>query len=67
MTEPDTLKNATHAIIKKLNQEKSQLEFDDKLFYDFIKCRMDGLIQKPKDESVAKILEYSKSTRNTVR
>jgi len=62
MTETDTTKNATHAVIKKLSQEKPQLDFDDNLFYDFLKYRMDALIRKPQDESVTKVLLYSKWT-----
>lgn len=62
MTETDTPENtATHASIKKLSHEKSQLNFDDKLFYDFLKHRMDTLLRNPAEESVNSVISYSKT------
>lgn len=61
MTETDTPENtATHASIKKLSQEKSQLNFDDRLFYDFLKYRMDTLLRNPAEECVNSVISYSK-------
>lgn len=64
MTETDTTKTTpTHVVIKTLSQEKSQLDADDKVFYDFLKYRMDALLRKPREESIHKILAYSNNQR----
>lgn len=61
MTETDTPENTTtRTSIKKLNREKNQLNFDDKLFYDFLQYKMDTLLRNPAEESVNNILSYSK-------
>jgi len=62
MTETDTPENTTaRTSIKTLNREKSQLNFDDKLFYDFLNYKMDTLLRDPSEESVNSILSYSKT------
>ncbi|MGK6350270.1 hypothetical protein [Parapedobacter sp. DT-150] len=36
---------------------------DDQLFYDFLKSKMDTLLQQPQTRSVNKITSYSKTWR----
>ncbi len=63
MTETYTTKKSVPGIVKKLSRENPQLDFDDELFYDFLKNRMDILIRQPQAESISKITSYSKALR----
>lgn len=57
-------KKLTHGVIKKLTSENYRLDFDDELFYDILKSKMDTLLRQPQATCINKITSYSK-TRET--
>ncbi len=61
MTETYTTKKTANGVIKKLNRGNCELDFDDQLFYDVLKSKMDTLLRKPQDGSINKIASYSKT------
>lgn len=65
-TYTNTKKNAPRGVIRKLEREFIRLDIDDQLFYDFLKSKMDTLLQQPQTRSVNKITSYSKTWRTPV-
>ncbi len=63
MTETYTSSTSTHGNIKKLDSEHIQLGMDDKLFFDFLKPKMNTLFRQPGLDCVDRITAYSKAWR----
>ena len=61
MIETYTTKKPTHGVIKKLTHENYRLDFDDELFYDTLKDKMNTLLRQPQLTSINKITSYSKT------
>lgn len=59
-------KGPADGMVKTLNKENTRLDFDDELFYDIIKSKMDTLLRQPQRGSINKITSYSKARRTTL-
>lgn len=63
MTKTSTTNSNVNLPIQNMFQPKTDIESDTEidLFYDQIKSKLDRLAKNPQDETINKILAYSKS------